>query len=105
MILLDHTLVHEAESLFSNWEFWIAAFTVISGMVASYYKQVGMLNILKIEVENMDQKYDARVDTLKERMESDRISSRENHDKLYSLCEQMNERLARMEGKLINGRK
>ncbi len=104
MIFLDHTVVHEATSLFSNWEFWVAAFTVISGMVTSYFKQTSMITVLKIELDNIDEKYDARINSMKERMDSDRVSARENHDKLYSLCEQMNERLARMEGKLINGK-
>jgi len=107
MILLDHPapLIHEAQSLFANWEFWIAAFTVISGMVTSYFNLQGKVNILKIELENTDEKYDARINSMKEQIASDRVSVRENHNKLYELCTQMNQRLANMEGALKNVKK
>lgn len=105
MLLLDHPSVaisHESVSLFSNWQFWLAAFTVVSGMVTSYFRQVGMINILKIELTNVDEKYNARVNNIKEQINTDRSSVRENHRQLYDLCTQMNERLANMEGVLKN---
>lgn len=107
MLLLDHPSVaisHEAVSLFSNWQFWVAAFTVISGMVTSYFRQVGMINIIKLNLKNIDEKYDARINSMKEQINTDRSSVRENHKQLYDLCTQMNERLANMEGVLKNGR-
>ena len=105
MILLDHPspIIHEAASLFSNWEFWIAAFTVIGGMVASWYRQVGMINIIKVKLQNAESKCDARIDSIKEQINRDRDSVRENHNKIYDLCTQMNQRLANMEGVLKNG--
>lgn len=99
MILLD-TAPQHVPSLFLNWEFWVAGFTVISGFVTSYFKIVGIINASRIEMEHMDEKYDARMNSMKERYEADRDSTRANHEKLYALCEQMNQRLANMEGKL-----
>ena len=104
MLLLDHpiAIAHEAISLFSNWEFWVAAFTVIGGMVTSWYRQSGMISILKIQMQNNGEKCDARIDSIKEQVNRDRDSVRENHNKLYDLCTKMNQRLANMEGVLKN---
>ena len=102
MVLLNHTteMMHEASSLFSNWEFWISAATLLGTFITGYVKQMIVINTMKVNQTNMDDKFNARINTLKETMANDRTSVRDNHNKLYTLCTQMNERLGRMEGKL-----
>ena len=102
MILLDHSLPasHETISLFANWEFWVAAFTIIGGMLASYFKQVMIINTLKIEVENMDEKYEAKIKSIKERAQSDRALALANHEKLWALCTEINVKVANIVGRL-----
>ena len=101
MILLDNISVpQEAASLFNNWEFWALAVGTISGLVTSYFKQTITINKLTIELANVDEKYDARINSLKEQITSDRLSVRENHNKLYDLCTEMNQRLSTIEGAL-----
>ncbi len=102
MILLDHPLQlsHEAASLFSNWEFWVAAITVMGGMVGSYIKQLLIINKLTIEVENMDEKYEAKIKSVKERADSDRQIAESNHEKLWVLCTEINVKVANIVGRL-----
>jgi len=100
MILLDHIAPAHTEvgSLFYQWEFWVAAFTVISGMVGSYVKQMLTINSMKINLVNLDDKYNARINNLKEQNATDRKSQKENFNKLFDLFEKINERLSRIEG-------
>lgn len=102
MILLDHIApVHsEVGSLFYQWEFWVAAFTVISGMVGSYVKQMLTINTLKINLKHLDEKYNARINNIKEQINSDRQNQRDNFKKLFDSFDQINERLSRIEGAL-----
>lgn len=102
MILLDHTslISHEAFSLFSEWQFWIAMFGIVSAIVGSYFKQRMDLNTLKIEQGHIDEKYNARINTLKEQMNSDRLTDRQNRKQLFDLCTEMNQRLSNLEGVL-----
>ncbi len=104
MVLLNHTpeIMHEASSLFSNWEFWVSVVGLLGTVLTGYVKQMIVINTMKVNQINMDDKFNARINTLKETMAIDRSSARENHNKLYELCTQMNERLGRMEGKLTS---
>ncbi len=106
MILLDHTapLIHDAESLFEKWEFWLAAFTVVGGFIGNWYRQAGLITVLKIEIENneekcdakidnLEQKFDARIDSSNSQMTRDRDAAAENYKTLFNLLTEMNKRL------------
>ena len=73
---------------------------VLSTIVGSYFKQQMIVNTLKNRLTFMDEKFDARVDSLKEQMENDRASVKDNHNKLYDLCTEMNQQIGEMRGAL-----
>jgi len=104
MLLLDHVqpIPHEAVSLFYSWEFWVAAATLLFGIIGSYVKQMIAINTLKINLKNIDEKHDARINSLKERVDSDRESVKANQEKIYDLCKEIIQRVSNLEGVLKN---
>lgn len=102
MILLDHTLPH---TLIPDWQFYIAAITLVAAITVTLVKHLIDYNILKVKMANQDEKFTARINTLKETFDKESKGVKINHSKLYTLCEQMNGRLARIEGKLDKNNK
>ena len=104
IFLNDIQAINVTESLFGKWEFWLAAFTVIGGFITNWYRQAGLVMVLKIEIENNEQKCDAkitnneqkcdaRINSMKEQLNRDRDSASENYKRLFDLCTKMNQRL------------
>ena len=102
MILLDHPLpiAHEAASLFSNWEFWVVIIPGAVAIIGSYIKQLLIINTLRIELDNMDEKYEAKINSVKERANADRETAESNHEKLWVLCTDINVKVANIVGRL-----
>lgn len=103
MILLDHPtpiITHEAISLFSNWEFWVVVIPGVVAIIVSYIKQLLIINTLKIEVKNLDEKYAAKINSIKERADADRELAEKNHEKLWVLCTEINVKVANIVGRL-----
>lgn len=101
MLLLDHAISH---NILTDVSFWAIVVPLFVGMIGTYMRYTIKINILSVEVENQESKFDARIDSMKEQNAIDKKSVVGNHEKLYTLCESMNERLSRIEGAL-NGKK
>lgn len=101
MLLLEQIM---SQSILTDAGFWAVVVPLFVAIIGSYFRYVTKISILCVEIDNQESKFDARINSLKEQMSSDKKSVVGNHDKLYLLCESMNERLSRIEGAL-NGKK
>ena len=97
MILLDHSVPH---NILTDISFWAVVIPLFAGMIGTYIKYTNKISILCVQINNQEAKFDARIDNLKEQNRLDKKISTDNHDKLYNLCQKMNERLSRIEGAL-----
>ena len=97
MVLLDHAISH---NILTDVNFWGVVVPLFIGIVGTYIRYTNKINILCVQIKNQETKFDARIDNLKEQTSSDKKSSIGNHEKLYNLCQTMNERLSRIEGSL-----
>ena len=70
------------------------------GIIGTYIRYTNKISILCVQIDNQEAKFDARIDNLKDQVTLDKRSSTGNYDKLYTLCQTMNERLSRIEGAL-----
>ncbi len=97
MVLLDHAITH---NILTDINFWGVVVPLFIGIVGTYIRYTNKINILCVQIDNQETKFDARIDNLKEQTLIDKKSSIGNHEKMYSLCQTMNERLSRIEGAL-----
>ena len=75
-------------------------FTGAGAIIGSYIKQLLIINKLIIELENMDEKYEAKIRSVKERADDDRAKAEANHEKLWVLCTEINSKVANIFGRL-----
>ena len=99
MVLLDHAITH---NILTDINFWGVVVPLFIGIVGTYIRYTNKINILCVQIDNQETKFDARIDNLKEQTLIDKKSSIGNHEKMYSLCQTMNERLSRIAGALSN---
>ena len=97
MILLDHAMSH---NILTDISFWAVVMPLFIGVIGTYIRYTNKISILCVQIENQETKFDARINNLKEQTLIDKKSSINNHEKLYNLCQTMNERLSRIEGSL-----
>lgn len=97
MVLLDHAIAH---NIITDISFWAVIVPLFVGIIGTYIRYTNKINILCVQIDNQETKFDARIDNLKEQTLIDKKSSIGNHEKLYNLCQTMNERLSRIEGAL-----
>lgn len=101
MLLLDHAISH---NILTDINFWGVVIPLFIGIVGTYIRYTNKISILCVQIENQESKFDARIDSMKEQNAIDKKSSVGNHEKIYTLCESMNQRLSRIEGAL-NGKR
>lgn len=101
MLLLDHAISH---NILTDVSFWAIVVPLFMAIIGTYIRYTTKITVLNVELVNMGTKFDARIDSMKEQNSIDKKSVIGNHEKLYTLCESMNERLSRIEGSL-NGKK
>lgn len=97
MILLDHAISH---NILTDISFWAVVVPLFVGIIGTYIRYTNKINILCVQIDNQEAKFDARIDNLKEQGLTDKKSGTSNYEKLYTLCQTMNERLSRIEGTL-----
>lgn len=97
MILLDHAIAH---NILTDFSFWAVVMPLFIGIIGTYIRYTNKINILCVQIDNQEEKFDARIDNLKEHSLTDKKSATGNYEKLYTLCQTMNERLSRIEGVL-----
>ena len=97
MILLDHGITH---NILTDFSFWAVVMPLFIGIIGTYIRYTNKINILCVQIDNQESKFDARIDNLKEQGLTDKKSATGNYEKLYTLCQTMNERLSRIEGAL-----
>ena len=94
-MILDHTLQH---NILADLNFWAVVIPLFIGIIGIYIKYINKISILCVQIKNQESKFDARIDNIKEQNSIDKKSATNNHEKLYTLCQTMNERLSRIEG-------
>ena len=97
MLLLDHAIAH---NILTDVSFWAVVMPLFIGVIGTYIRYTNKISILCVQIDNQEAKFDARIDNLKDQVTLDKRSSTGNYDKLYTLCQTMNERLSRIEGAL-----
>ena len=97
MVLLDHAISH---NILTDVSFWAVVIPLFIGIIATYLKYATKISILCVQINNQESKFDARIDNLKEQNLLDKKSLVNNHDKLFNLCQGMDQRLSRIEGAL-----
>ena len=97
MIMLDHAITH---NILTDGSFWAVVVPLFVGIIGTYIRYTNKINILCVQINNQEAKFDARIDNLKEQGLTDKKSATGNYEKLYTLCQTMNERLSRIEGAL-----
>ena len=97
MLLLDHAIAH---NILTDVSFWAVVMPLFIGIIGTYIRYTNKISILCVQIDNQEAKFDARIDNLKDQVTLDKRSSTGNYDKLYTLCQTMNERLSRIEGAL-----
>ena len=97
MLLIYHIIT---PNIRTDLSFCAIVMALIVGIIVTYIRYTNKISILCVQIDNQEAHFDARIDNLKDQVTLDKRSSTGNYDKLYTLCQTMNERLSRIEGAL-----
>ena len=97
MILLDHAITH---NILTDGSFWAVVMPLFVGIIGTYIRYTNKINILCVQINNQEAKFDARIDNLKKQGLTDKERATGNYEKLYHHCQTMKERLSRIAGAL-----